>query len=189
VKNETARTAVRHLRPVPSPPGLLENLFNEHNARVFRAAYRITGSATDAEDVLQTVFLRLASQGEEIDLAPNPGSYLHRAAINASLDLLRRRSRFEAVPLEAVPGGEERFLDTQGVEAELRSKIRESVARLGPRASEVVSLKYFEGYGNREIASMLGTTSIAVGVVLHRARRQLRKEIAKFLEGHHEANQ
>ena len=40
-------------------PSALEDLFREHNGAVYRAAYRITGNAMDAEDVLQTVFMRL----------------------------------------------------------------------------------------------------------------------------------
>ena len=44
-------------------------------------------------------------------------------------------------------------------------------------------LKYFEGHSNLEIARMLGTTQMVIGVLLHRARTRLRKEIAGYLEG------
>ena len=47
-------------------------------------------------------------------------------------------------------------------------------------------LKYFEGHSNLEIAEMLGTSQMVIGVLLHRARTRLRKEIVKFQEGHHE---
>src|SRR5262249_47713713 len=66
----------------------LEGLFREHHDRVFRAAYRITGSVVDAEDVLQTIFLRL-SRRDDVNLEPNPGSYLHPAAINAAREPVR----------------------------------------------------------------------------------------------------
>ena len=68
----------------------------------------LTGSVVDAEDVLQTVFLRLSRRGD-VNLEPNPGSYLHRAAINAALDLLRQRARTESIPIDDVaagPGGQ-----------------------------------------------------------------------------------
>ena len=64
----------------PAEP-TLDQVFADHRELVFRAAYRMTGDASDAEDVLQTVFLRLARRAE-VDLAPSPASYLHRAAIN-----------------------------------------------------------------------------------------------------------
>jgi len=54
------QAALKPLRIVKSQPaGELETLFQTHHGRVFRTAQRITGSAADAEDVLQTVFLRL----------------------------------------------------------------------------------------------------------------------------------
>lgn len=76
------QAAVRTLRPVPNPPGALETLFQAHHDRVFRTAHRITGSAADAEDVLQTIFLRLLKSEDTLDLSPNPEAYLSRAAID-----------------------------------------------------------------------------------------------------------
>jgi RNA polymerase sigma-70 factor (ECF subfamily) len=72
-----------------SPPTEgLTAVFAEHYRRVLLAAYRITGNMADAEDVAQTVFLRLASAQGPVE---NAGSYLYRAALNGALDLLRRR--------------------------------------------------------------------------------------------------
>src|SRR5258708_15851286 len=81
------------------PPGALEMLFREHHGAVYRAAYRITGNAMDAEDVLQTVFTRLLRREEQPDLSESAGSYLHRAAVNAALDLIRRPKRSPQVQL------------------------------------------------------------------------------------------
>src|SRR5712692_8554539 len=78
----------------------LEALFQEHNDRVFRTAHRVTGSAADAEDVLQTVFLRLARGPESPEISENAESYFARAAINASLDLLRSRKRSKIVAVD-----------------------------------------------------------------------------------------
>ncbi|HLF83938.1 MAG TPA: sigma-70 family RNA polymerase sigma factor [Blastocatellia bacterium] len=190
VKGERVQ-AVKHLRAVPSPPDEVELLYREHRDHVFRAAYRVTGSVVDAEDVLQTVFLRLVRRKEKVDLSPSPGSYLHRAAVNASLDLLRSRTRSRSVSIEEVafdaPHSSEPSPETQQVDRELQNQIRRSIATLGPKAAEIVVLKYFEGHSNLEIAEMLGTSQMVIGVLLHRARTRLRKEIAKLMEGHHEA--
>jgi len=189
VKEERVQ-AVKHLRAVPSPPDEVELLYREHHDHVFRAAYRVTGNVVDAEDVLQTVFLRLVRRQEKVDLSPSPGSYLHRAAVNASLDLLRSRTRSRSVSIEEVafdaPHSSEPSPETQHLDRELQNQIRRSIATLGPKAAEIVALKYFEGHSNLEIAEMLGTSQMVIGVLLHRARTRLRKEIAKFLEGHHE---
>src|SRR5689334_22195665 len=65
-------------------------LYERHYETVFRTALRVTGRATDAEDVLQTVFLRVLSQGEQDEA--RPAAYFRRAAVNAAVDLLRRRA-------------------------------------------------------------------------------------------------
>jgi RNA polymerase sigma-70 factor, ECF subfamily len=189
IKEERVQ-AVKHLRPVPNRPNEIEVLFHEHHDQVFRTAYRVTGSASDAEDVLQTVFLRLVRRNEKIDLSPSPGSYFHRAAVNASLDLLRSRTRSRSVSLEevapAATESSEPSPETQYVDRELQNQIRRAIAMLGPKAAQIIVLKYFEGHSNLEIARILGTSQMVIGVLLHRARTRLRKELAIVLEGNHE---
>ncbi|HSF22770.1 MAG TPA: sigma-70 family RNA polymerase sigma factor [Blastocatellia bacterium] len=190
--------AAKHLRAVPSPVEEVELLFRQHHDQVYRTAYRVTGSSADAEDVLQTVFLRLVKRDARresagagpIDLSPSPGSYLHRAAVNASLDLIRSRTRSNLVPIEDVAPVLE---DTRSINPEherasreMQKHVREALAGLGTKAAEVVVLKYFEGHSNVEIARLLGTSQMVVGVMLHRARTKLRKELGKVLEGSHE---
>jgi RNA polymerase sigma-70 factor, ECF subfamily len=166
-------------------PVLLEKVFVEHQGRVFRAAYRITGSAQDAEDVLQTVFLRLARQGEDSPPLTNPSSYLYRAAVNSALDLLRaRRDRLTvsledaAETLEGSPGPERR-----SEAAEIRGWVRRAMAALPPRAAEMFVLRYLEGQQNRDIARMLGVSRITVAVTLHRARQRLQDELRILRRG------
>ena len=188
-KEGQVQAAVKPLRSFPDPPGELEILFRAHHERVFRAAQRITGSAADAEDVLQTVFLRLVKSPESYDLSQNPEGYLSRAAINASLDLMRSRSRAKAVGLEDMKSeltDNAKTPESQHADRELRKLIRQAVSRLGSTAAEMFTLRYYEGYDNREIAKLLGTSQMVVGVVLHRARTKLRKEIGHYLEKHHE---
>ena len=78
----------------------LAGLFRDHYTGMLRVAYRITGSHDDAEDVLQNVFVRLTRGWTGRDLSPNPRAFLYRAAINASLDVVRTRKRANSVPLE-----------------------------------------------------------------------------------------
>jgi RNA polymerase sigma-70 factor, ECF subfamily len=167
-------------------------LFRDHHKAIFRIAYRITGSQSDAEDVLQTIFLRLTPNRTRRDLSPNPEGYLHRAAVNASLDLIRRRTRANFVALDVIDFDQSAKLSTQSPEedfadVELRELIRHAVAKLEGHAATAFALRYFEGYDNRRIAQVLGTSQMVVAVTLHRARTRLRKEIGNYLEKHHEA--
>jgi len=166
----------------------LESLFQRHHDRVFRTAYRVTGSSADAEDVLQTVFLRVARGQETAETAGNAEAYFSRAAINASLDLLRSRKRSRAVAFDDVEDHASiaSFISQDNPEShhedrELRELIREAVAKLGETAGQMFALRYFEGYGNADIARMMNTSALVVGVTLHRARARLRKEIGRYL--------
>ncbi|HVG38811.1 MAG TPA: sigma-70 family RNA polymerase sigma factor, partial [Pyrinomonadaceae bacterium] len=78
--------------------------------------------------------------------------------------------------------------EAQHADRELRALVRAAIARLGGRAAEMFALRYLEGYDNREIAALLGTSQMVVAVTLHRSRSRLRQEIGRFLEQHHEAN-
>jgi RNA polymerase sigma-70 factor (ECF subfamily) len=169
----------------------LEGLFQRHHDRVFRTAHRVTGSAEDAEDVLQTVFLRVARGQESATAAENPQAYFARAAINASLDLLRSRKRSKAVAIDDVENSASvaAFVSKHDPakhqeDRELRALLSEALSRLGPTAAQMFALRYFEGFGNGEIASVMNTSALVVGVTLHRARARLRKEIRQYLQRH-----
>ncbi len=183
--NLLAAATVQEMLPPPS--GALEIIFREYHGQVFSAAYRVTGSAQDAEDVLQTVFLRLLKRQDELDLEPSPGAYLHRAAVSASLDLMRSRSRtravalddfdFEPMPLASPDPHPERLQQDR----ELRRGLRQAIQGLTEKSAEIFVLRFIEGVSNIEIADLLGMTQTAVGVALHRARHQVAKEIRSFV--------
>ena len=167
----------------------LEQLFNQHHDRVFRTAYRVTGSAEDAEDVVQTIFLRVARGQEAAMAAANPEAYFARAAINASLDLIRSRKRARSVAMDdAVNDASVASFVSKNNPAsdqedrELRTLVREAVSKLGETAGQMFALRYFEGLGNAEIAEAMNTSALVVGVTLHRARVRMRKEIGRYLE-------
>ncbi len=161
-------SAALAISPVETQSGL-EEAFRKHRMSVFRAAYRITGNAADAEDVLQTVFLRLARrEGEEV---ANPGSYLYRAALNAALDVLRSRQSAAAESLEDAPA-----MAMSSLDHELRAQLRAALAKLNPKHAEMFVLRYVEEHSNREIAEMLNTSQAAVAVTLFRVRRKLQKD-------------
>ena len=163
----------------------LGQLFAEHHRRVLRAAYRITGSMADAEDVAQAVFLRLAAG--DGTAAKNAGSYLYRAAVNGALDLLRRRKTWGSESLDSDAGtnavaslsqsswgnSPERDLAAR----ELGDQLRLAIGELAPRAAEMFVLRYVEDLGNREIAVLMGSSQAVVSVTLYQARTKLKARL------------
>lgn len=127
---------------------------------------------------MQAIFLRLLRRDSASLPVDNPESYLRRAAVNGALDVVRSRQSAAAVPLEESPphpsGGDDR---------ETRDALRVALSRLNPRAAEIFSLRFFEGYKNPEIAKMMKISQVQVAVVVHRIRKQLQKELKPYLGG------
>jgi RNA polymerase sigma-70 factor (ECF subfamily) len=167
--------------PAIAIPGELERAFRAHHGLVFRTAYRITGNAGDAEDVLQTVFLRLLRREGNANSLGNPESYLRRAAINAALDVIRLREAHQTVPLPEEPSNPILTELTQDNVFSLRQALTRAMAQLKPRSAEIFALRFLEGLSNQQIAQMLGLSQVLVAVIVHRTRQRLRKELRPYL--------
>jgi RNA polymerase sigma-70 factor, ECF subfamily len=156
-----------------SPTGFAE-LYDQYYATVFRAAYRVTGNPADAEDVLQTVFLRFLNRGNRLDTANVSEAYFRRAAINAAVDLLRRRILRAEAPFNeeappAVPDSPEL----------LKMRLRRAIATLEQSDGVMFLLRYIEGLSNGDLAEMFGLEKNNVAVRLHRIRQTLQTEMER----------
>ena len=162
----------------------LERIFSTHRNRVFAAAYRVTGNSQDSEDVLQTVFMRLARREGGTPLSDSPGAYLHRAAVNAALDVVRSRRHRKSVSLDDLeaspPSTDDPSPEQRQAGSEIKEHIRQALTHLSDNAAEIFVLRYFEGYGNHEIAKMLGTSRSTINVILHRSRKRLQEELSSL---------
>jgi RNA polymerase sigma-70 factor (ECF subfamily) len=144
---------------------------------IYRTAYGVTGSREDAEDVLQTIFLRLLRREFSSDLGSNPKAYLYRAAVNLSLDTLRSRRRHPLVDVEhlevAAPSGDPLIDD------ELHQRLYASIAKLKPDVAQMLILRYVHNYSDAEIARMLGKSRGSVALKLFRSRARLKKLLSR----------
>jgi RNA polymerase sigma-70 factor (ECF subfamily) len=183
-KEDAVEAVAATYEPVSTPLDELKDIFEQHHRQVFHAAYRVTGNASDAEDVMQTVFLRLLRRYDKVDLSQGAGGYLHRAAVNAALDLVRSKRVTSSVPISgeatSVMADDTPDPERRQASSELRHHLRSALGALSPRAAEVFVLRHIEGLGNREIADMLETSPSVVAVTLHRATRRLRSALASF---------
>ena len=179
----TVSVGVKREQPGPVSKDL-EQVFMDHYDLVYTTAYRVTGNGNDAEDVLQTLFLRLARTESSPDQKGGWPPYLRRAAVNVSLDLVRKRNRSVSIT-EIEPWIRESGPDPyrQHKSTELGEKLRGALSELNPRAAEIFVLRHIEGYSNREVARMLGTSTGSIAVTLFRARSRLRKSLRSFVGG------
>jgi len=156
-----------------------EQLFRAHSQFVYRTAYGVTGNAEDAEDVLQTIFLRLVRREVPPNLRSNPKAYLYRAAVNVSLSVIRsRRLQLALDDPESVDCSvyTTRAREDWKVRDQLLAAL-ETIARSDSQAVELLILRYVHGWSDSEIAKMFGKARTTIAVRLFRARARLKKLI------------
>ena len=179
-KADEVTTASSHIGELPAlmtsatPLEGFAELYERHYEAVFRAALRVTGNPADAEDVLQTVFLRVLVRGGEVEDVLQPAAFFRRAAVNASVDVLRRR----AVHGEAVydDGAPHAAVQPAGL---LKERLRRAVASLETEDASLFLLRHVEGLSLEELAAMFGIEKNNVSVRLHRIRHRLQAEMER----------
>lgn len=157
-----------------TPVAGFAELYRRHYEAVFRAALRVTGNPADAEDVVQTVFVRAMAGGGDAGAVVLPAAYFRRAAVNAAVDVLRRRE-FRA----------ESTYDTETPQASvqpsllLKEQLRRALAILDNDDASLFLLRHVEGLSIEELAGMFGMVRNNVAVRLHRIRRRLQAEMER----------
>ena len=170
-----ASPQVGELIEMTSTPELagFSELYERHSEAVFRAALRVTGNAADAEDVLQTVFVRLLSRSELGHAARHPAAYFRRAAVNAAVDLLRRRTT------HAETAYDEGADATSEPPLLLKERLRRAIATLPGEDATLFLLRHVEGLSLEELAGVFQLTKNNAAVRLHRIRLRLRAEMER----------
>lgn len=165
-------------------------LVERHSRAVYRLAHRMTGNPHDAEDVVQETFLRAYRQLGRFESRANFGTWLHRIAVNCSIDLIRSRKHQEsgadAADLEHFEGAAEDRVDRSPERLMLSTEVQERVsAAMGSlshmeRAAFV--LRHFEGQSIEEISRALGLKANAAKHSVFRAVRKMRLALEPFIE-------
>jgi RNA polymerase sigma factor (sigma-70 family) len=161
-----------------------DGLFREHYSLVYRTACAITGSPEDAEDVLQTIFLRLMRRSASPDIRENPKGYFYRAAVRLSLDTIRKRRR-EVLTSDFSAIEEPTRSDAANPNPQfaLDRHLMEMLTKLTPRTVEIVMLRYVHDCTEPEIAKLMHISRGTVAVTLFRARVRLKKLLRAFSPG------
>ncbi len=162
-------------------PPTWEEIVEQHSARVYRLAYRLTGNPHDAEDLTHDVFIRVFRSLHSYQ----PGTFegwLHRITTNVFLDKMRRkqRIRFDALSEERAArlptreAGPEAMYDATHFDDD----VQRALDALSPDFRAAVVLCDIEGLSYEEIATTLGVKLGTVRSRIHRGRAQLREALA-----------
>ncbi len=161
----------------------LERIFERHYELMYRTAYSLTGCAADAEDIVQTIFVRLLNRELPPDLSTAPERYLYRAAFNLSLNTIRDKKREVLTDNMEVFDTAYDTGDTSAEDLALDQALHDALAVLNPAAAQIVILRYVHDYRLADIARMLGTTRSTVAVSLFRSRSRLKKYLSAARKG------
>ena len=154
-----------------------EQLVEEYGDRVYGIALRITGSPTDAEDVMQDAFLQAFRSWESYRHDAAPFTWLYRITVNAAL--MRLRARRPTDLLSERPETDE-IVDwtadaaQAALRGELQQQLESAITRLPEQLRVVLILRDVENLSTAETAAALDLTEAAVKSRLHRARSTLR---------------
>jgi RNA polymerase sigma-70 factor (ECF subfamily) len=159
-------------------------LVERHSRAVYRLAYRMTGSQQDAEDVVQETFLKAYRQLSRFESRANFGTWVHRIAVNCSIDLIRSRPHREAA-LDAPDfeqfGAAVESTDATGtsperlmLSTEVQERIGQAMSGLSRMERAAFLLRHFEGRSIDEISQSLGLKTNATKHSIFRAVRKMR---------------
>jgi RNA polymerase sigma-70 factor, ECF subfamily len=165
-------------------------LVDRHSRAVYRLAHRMTGNSQDAEDVVQETFLKAYRQLGRFESRANFSTWLHRIAVNCSIDLIRGRKNQEmghdANDLDTLDAVDDQRVDPSPERLMLSTEVQERVGRAmeGLTAMERAAfmLRHFEGQSIEEISAALGLKANAAKHSIFRAVRKMRLALEPFVE-------
>jgi RNA polymerase sigma-70 factor, ECF subfamily len=157
------------------------DLYREYAPAIFRFCRRAMPTKEDAEDATMEIFMKLREKLAQFDPTRSFTAWLYKVAANHCWDMLRRRKArhekdtedVDELPLEAPePNQLERLIEERSSE-----EVRKALEKLGARARMALVMRYYSDMSYDEIADALGVRRPFVGVVLLRARHELRQTL------------
>jgi RNA polymerase sigma-70 factor (ECF subfamily) len=159
------------------------DLYREFAPAIFRFCRRAMPTHEDAEDATMEIFMKLRDKLSQFDHTRSFSAWLYKVAANHCWDMLRRRKGrqnketedVDDIPLEHPdPNQLERLIEERSNE-----EVRKALGRLGVRARMALVMRYYSDMSYDEIADALGVRRAFVGVVLLRARHELRQVLGE----------
>ncbi len=153
-------------------------LYHEHAPRIHRLVYRLCGDDELTTEVTQDAFVRAFERLEEFRGDAAFGTWLHRIAVNLTLNARRsreRRSKWHAPMDETTPAPPH-----QALEPDLQQSLTEAIDALTAGQREVFVMHSLEGYTHVEIGEILGISEGTSKGRLFHARARLRQLLARF---------
>lgn len=168
---ERESDAVLVARAIAGSDAAFAALVDRYNDLLYRHAVRMLGQADDAEDVVQSAWIKAFRNLRKCRDPERFGAWVFRIGANACKDAVKAKRR-GIVPLESVAELESHDGDT-ATRLDQRRRLASALARLAPDQREAFLLKHMEGWSYEEMADHLGVQVSALKMRVHRAREEL----------------
>ncbi len=156
-------------RVAPAAPPSFEELFLDVHDRLYRALYFVTGSAADAEELMQDAFLKLWERWDRLDTIDDPVAYLFRVALNG-VRMRARRARVVARKILPAASTRDPFDDVN-----VREDVRRMLRGISPRQRTAIVLTEILGYSSEQAARIMSIQPTTVRVLASQGRAALRE--------------
>lgn len=175
---ETDAAIVR--RAIEGDERAMRLLWNQHAAHVDAVVRRLAADPDLAEDIAQEVWIQIFRALPSWRGDAKFSTWVHRVAINRTLNALRRTKRLAAT--ETAIDDDSAFVEQDAERSMLAQSIDEAARQLSPGARTVFLLHDVEGYTHEEIATELGITPGGSKSQLFKARAKLRRLLAPLVD-------
>jgi RNA polymerase sigma-70 factor (ECF subfamily) len=161
------------------PPDAFHAVMNERSVRWYNACLRITRDADLAADAVQDALLKAWHRRDEFRGEAELSTWIHRIALNAAIDLTRRRKTRaeEELDPEAFEAAPSSSAESEYTQDALGRDMSVAMQRLTNKERQIFLLKHVEGWRLDEIAESLQTPLGSVKNSLFRAVRKLRVDL------------
>lgn len=161
-------------------------LVDRHSRSLFRLAYRMTGKAEDAEDVVQETFIRAFRQLSRFEARSNVSTWLYRIAFNCAVDFLRSRPRRESATEDQVlermaPSASGPSMDDLVFAGQIGERMQEALGGLSEKERAAFLMRHYHGCSIEEIGSTLGMKTNATKHSIFRAVKKMRVAMQAFV--------
>lgn len=163
-------------------------LVESHAARVFRVCHRVTGDDALAEDAVQETFIKVHEKLRDFRGQAQFSTWLHRIAVNAALELMRRNRKYREDPVDEPAAmnwqDDAPSLERQTESAGIGRRLHAAMQRLSELERTAFSLRHFEEMSIAEICELAGVKESACKQAIFRAVQKMRDALGDYEVNH-----
>lgn len=174
-----------------------ETIVKNHQEKVRNTCFRYVNNSEDANDIAQEVFVKVYESLDTFREEAQLSTWIYRIAVNKSLDFLRSKNRKKRITkltsiFQKFNDDEEMVIEIPVLENpqqvmednERKEVLNWAISKLPENQKTAIILSKYEGFSNKEITEIMNISLSAVESLVHRAKKNLHKQLSSYFEKH-----